>query len=78
MPNTSLQTDAEYARLSITLDGSMNAMSLTQADAATLLVRCLRHPDHGDYGSYGYGVYLPAMVRTHLAKQGIQHHNQDA
>jgi hypothetical protein len=56
----------------------MNDMPLTQADAATLLVRWLRQPDHGAYGSYGYGVYVPAMVRTHLAKQGIPHHNQEA
>jgi hypothetical protein len=53
-------------------------MTLTQADVATLLVHWLRQPDHGNYGSYGYGVYLPAMVRTHLAKEGIQHPDQEA
>lgn len=54
----------------------MNVVPFTQADATTLLVRWLRQPDHGDYGSYGYGVYLPALVRTHLAKQ-VQHQNQE-
>ncbi len=56
----------------------MNAIPFTQADAATLLIRWLRKPDHGSYGSYGYGVYLPALVRTHLAKEGIQHHDQES
>ena len=45
-------------------------MTFTQTDAEMLLVRWLRQPDRGDYGSYGYGVYLPAMVRVYLAKQG--------
>lgn len=56
----------------------MSSSPLTYADATTLLVRWLREPDHGGYGSYGYGVYLPAMVRTHLAKQGVQHDMQVA
>jgi len=55
----------------------MSSHPLTQADATTILVRWLRAPDHGDYGSYGYGIYLPALVRTHLAKQGIRHDEQD-
>jgi hypothetical protein len=53
-------------------------MSLTQADAEVLLVRWLRQPDHGDYGSYGYGVYLPAMVRVYFQKQGIPHSDIEA
>lgn len=53
-------------------------MQLTQADATTLLIRWLRQPDHGAYDSFGYGIYLPALVRMHLAKQGIQHHAQEA
>jgi len=57
----------------------MNTHPLTQADAAVLLIRWLRAPDHGSYGAYGYGIYLPALVLTHLAKQeGIQHGQQDA
>lgn len=55
----------------------VKAVPFTHADAATLLVRWLRKPDHGDYGSYGYGIYLPALVRTHLAKQGVQHNDQE-
>jgi hypothetical protein len=55
----------------------VNPERFTQSDAAILLIRWLRKPDHGDYGSYGYGVYLPALVRTHLARQGIQHGDQE-
>ncbi len=55
----------------------MNMAMLTQADATTLLVRWLRQPDHGAYGSYGYGIYLPALVLVHLAKQGIQPGQQE-
>jgi hypothetical protein len=51
----------------------MNTVPFTQSDATALLVRWLREPDYGDYGSYGYGVYLPALVLAHLAKQGIYH-----
>jgi len=54
----------------------MNAVPFTQADATTLLVRWLRQPDHGSYSSYGYGVYLPALVQTYLSRQGIQPHDQ--
>lgn len=50
----------------------MNTVPFTQPDATALLVRWLRRPEYGDYGSsYGYGVYLPALVRLHLSKQGI-------
>lgn len=52
-------------------------MTLNQSDATTLLVRWLQHPDHGNYGAYGYGIYLPALVRTYLAQQGIPHHEQE-
>jgi hypothetical protein len=55
----------------------MNAVPFTQADATTLLVRWLRQPDHGAFGSYGYGVYLPALVRTYLFKQRIQNEAQE-
>lgn len=57
---------------------AMSPTPLTQADATTLLVQWLRQPDHGGYGSYGYEVYLPNLVCAHLAKQGIQHHEQEA
>lgn len=52
-------------------------MTFNQADATGLLIRWLRNPDHGNYGAYGYGIYLPALVRAHLAKQGVQHHEQE-
>jgi hypothetical protein len=48
----------------------------TQDDAATLLIRWLRAPNHGGYGSYGYGIYLPALVRIYLASQG-QHQDHE-
>jgi hypothetical protein len=56
----------------------MSTVPFTQSDATALLVRWLRQPDHGNYGSYGYGVYLPALVRAHLAKQGIDHGEQES
>lgn len=52
-------------------------MPLSQADAAALLVRLLRAPDHGNYAAYGYGIYLPALLRVHLEEQGIRHHDQE-
>jgi hypothetical protein len=42
-----------------------------QEDATSLLVRWLRNPDHGSYGKYGYEIYLSALLRVYLQKQGI-------
>jgi hypothetical protein len=53
------------------------AMPLTQADATNLLIGWLREPDHGGYSAYGYDIYLPALVRAYLSKQGIHHHDQE-
>ena len=48
-------------------------MPFDYEDAMSLLVRWLRNPDHGDYGRYGYDIYLPAIVRTYLRREkGIQ------
>lgn len=47
--------------------------SFLQADATTLLIGWLQSPDHGNYGSYGYDVYLPNLIRMYLTKNGIQH-----
>ena len=48
-------------------------MPFTQTDATALLVRLLRNPQaHGGYGSFGYGVYLPSLVRVYLENQGIR------
>lgn len=50
---------------------------MNQEDATNLLTTWLRVPNHGGYGSYGYGVYLPALIRTHLQSQGVQHQEQE-
>jgi hypothetical protein len=49
---------------------------LTQPDATALLIRWLRKPDHGQYGRYGYGVYLSNLARVYLSNQGIHHHGE--
>jgi hypothetical protein len=53
-------------------------MSWTQADAATLLIRFLRRPDHGEYSKYGYGLYLPALLRVHLEQQAVGYHDAES
>jgi hypothetical protein len=50
---------------------------MNQEDATNLLIQWLRSPNHGGWSSYGYEVYLPAMIREHLRSQGIQHHEQE-
>jgi hypothetical protein len=47
-------------------------MSLEYEDAMALLIRWLRKPDHGNFGSFGYDIYLPAIVRTYLRKEKRQ------
>jgi hypothetical protein len=48
-------------------------MALQYEDAMALLIRWLRKPDHGNFGSFGYDIYLPAIVRTYLRKEkGLQ------
>lgn len=42
---------------------------MAQEDVTKLLIQWLRNPDHGDYGSYGYEIYLPALAATHHRKQ---------
>lgn len=44
-------------------------MSLTPEDATNLLVRLVREVNHASYTRYGYEVYLPGLLRTHLQKQ---------
>jgi hypothetical protein len=46
-------------------------MPIAYEDAMELLVRWLRNLDHGSFGSYGYEVYLPALVRTYLRQQRV-------
>lgn len=50
---------------------------MNQEDATNLLVQWMRSPSYGQYSSYGYGIYLPSMIRTYLQSQGIQHHEQE-
>jgi hypothetical protein len=44
-------------------------MSIPHEDAMALLVRWLREPDHGNYGHYGYDVYLPNLIMNFLLKE---------
>lgn len=50
---------------------------LTQTDAATMLLSWLRSPNHGGFGSYGYGIYLPHLVRAHLAARGVERDQEE-
>ena len=44
-------------------------MPITYEDAMNLLVRWCQNPDHGDFGRYGYDIYLPALILTHLRRE---------
>lgn len=48
---------------------SSNQIELTEEDITKLLIQWLRKPDHGDYGAYGYEVYLPALAATYQRKK---------
>ena len=50
---------------------------MNQEDATNLLVQWMRGPSQGQWSSYGYGIYLPSMIRAYLESQGIQHHEQE-
>jgi hypothetical protein len=52
-------------------------VAMNQEDATKLLIQWLRKPNHGDYGSYGYGVYLPALLRVYLQSNNIRHDEQE-
>lgn len=45
---------------------------MTLEDATKLLIGFLRNPDHSSFGSYGYEIYLPAILITYLRSQGVQ------
>lgn len=51
---------------------------MNQDDATALLITWLRNTNHGGFSSYGYDIYLPALIRTHLRSLGIDHHEQEA
>jgi hypothetical protein len=54
----------------LTMTTQTDGTSLKQPDATALLIRWLRKPDHGPYGKYGYGVYLPNLARVYLTNLG--------
>lgn len=41
---------------------------LTLDDATKLLVHLVRSPNHGNYGSYGYDIYLSTALRVYLER----------
>ena len=50
---------------------------MKQEDATNLLIQWLRKPSHGGWASYGYDVYLPALIRTYLRSRGVQHDEEE-
>lgn len=48
----------------------MNKEELNFEDAMKMVIGFLKNPDHGSFAKYGYGFYLPNVVRTYLRKQG--------
>lgn len=50
---------------------------MTQEDATNLLLQWLRNPNHGGWGAYGYDIYLPALIRTHLQSIGVQRQEEE-
>ncbi len=38
-------------------------------DATKLLIELLRNPDYDNFSSYGYDIYLPALVNVYLRRQ---------
>lgn len=50
---------------------------MQQEDATAMLIDWLRNPDHGQYSRYGYGIYIPSLLRRHLEQQGFHHMELD-
>ncbi|MCG7898001.1 MAG: hypothetical protein JAY85_06040 [Candidatus Thiodiazotropha weberae] len=42
---------------------------MNQEDAMNLLIQWLRDPNHGGYGSYGYDIYIPNLLRGFLIQE---------
>lgn len=57
---------------------SLAPLQFTVEDAHKLLVDFARKPDHGQYGSYGYDLYLSTALRVRLERQGLPHFEVDA
>ena len=34
-----------------------------------LLINLLKRPDHGNYASYGYDIFLPNLIHTYILKR---------
>lgn len=49
---------------------------MNEEDATNLLISWLRQPDHGQYASYGYDIYLPNLIRIQYQNEFQQ--NQQA
>lgn len=45
---------------------------MNQEDATKVIIEWLRNPDHGEFGSYGYDVYLPHLLRKYLRRQTME------
>lgn len=45
---------------------------MTVEDATKIMIQFLRAPDHGMFGKYGYDIYLPALIITHMEKKGLR------
>jgi hypothetical protein len=50
---------------------------MNQEDATNLLIQWMRKPGQIQYSSYGYGIYLPSMIRAYLQSQGVRDHEQE-
>ncbi|MCK4543188.1 MAG: hypothetical protein KAU17_13220 [Spirochaetales bacterium] len=44
---------------------------MKQEDALKTLIGLLRDPDHGNFGSYGYDIYLPYLLLNQLRNRGV-------
>jgi hypothetical protein len=50
----------------------MDEPVMTVEDATKIMIQFLRAPDHGMFGKYGYDIYLPAVIITHMEKKGLR------
>ena len=52
---------------------------MNQEDATRLLIEWLREPNHGNYGSYGYDIFIPILIRVYIKNQNnMPNHKLDA
>ncbi|MCP4367311.1 MAG: hypothetical protein GY797_04230 [Deltaproteobacteria bacterium] len=55
----------------------LKATNMNLEDAANLLIQWMRNPYPGARSSYGYDVYLPSMILSHLQTQGVPQREQE-